>query len=65
MSQENVETVRHLTDAWNRGDLDGWLAGFAPEAELHTPAGSRIGGYIGGVRGWSGTGQKSTRTLRK
>jgi ketosteroid isomerase-like protein len=36
MSQENVENVRREIDAWNRDDLDGWLAGFAPEAELHT-----------------------------
>ena len=36
MSQENVEIVRRGIDAWNRGDLDEWLAGFAPEAELHT-----------------------------
>jgi ketosteroid isomerase-like protein len=36
MSQENVENVRRGIDAWNRDDLDGWLAGFAPEAELHT-----------------------------
>jgi ketosteroid isomerase-like protein len=36
MSEENVENVRRSIDAWNRDDLDGWLAGFAPEAELHT-----------------------------
>jgi ketosteroid isomerase-like protein len=36
MSQENVENVSRGIDAWNRGDLDEWLAGFAPEAELHT-----------------------------
>jgi ketosteroid isomerase-like protein len=36
MSQENVENVRRGIDAWNRGDLDGWLAGFAPEGEFHT-----------------------------
>ena len=36
MSQENVENVRRGIDAWNRGDLDQWLAGFGPEAELHT-----------------------------
>jgi ketosteroid isomerase-like protein len=42
MSRENVENVRRGIDAWNRGDLDEWLGGFAPEAELHTPAGLRI-----------------------
>jgi ketosteroid isomerase-like protein len=36
MSRENVENVRRGIDAWNRGDLDEWLDGFAPEAELHT-----------------------------
>ncbi len=36
MSRENVENMRRGMDAWNRGDLDGWLAGFAPEGELHT-----------------------------
>ena len=52
-------------DAWNRGDLDGWLAGFAPEAEWHTTglfadrgrlsraggAGAVLGGSPGGHRG--------------
>jgi ketosteroid isomerase-like protein len=38
MSQENVENTRRGIDAWNRSDLDGWLAGIAPEAELHTTA---------------------------
>ena len=36
MSQENVENVRRGIDAWNRGDLDEWLTGFAAEAEFHT-----------------------------
>jgi ketosteroid isomerase-like protein len=36
MSQENVDIVRHWIDAGNRADLDGWLSGFAPEAEWHT-----------------------------
>jgi hypothetical protein len=32
MSQENVEIVRRGIDAWNRADLDDWLAAFTPEA---------------------------------
>jgi len=36
MSQENVENMRRVIDAWNRGDRDEWLAGFAPAAEWHT-----------------------------
>src|SRR4051812_44476649 len=35
MSQENIETVRAVNAALNSGDLDGALAGFAPDAELH------------------------------
>jgi ketosteroid isomerase-like protein len=34
--RENVETLRRGFDAFNRGDLDEWLSGFAPVAELHT-----------------------------
>jgi ketosteroid isomerase-like protein len=36
MSRENVENMRRAIDAWNWGDRDVWLAGFAPEAEWHT-----------------------------
>jgi ketosteroid isomerase-like protein len=36
MSEENVENMRRVIAAWNRGDRDEWLAGFAPEAEWHT-----------------------------
>jgi hypothetical protein len=36
MSQENVELARRWIDAGNRADLDGWLSGFAPDAEWHT-----------------------------
>jgi ketosteroid isomerase-like protein len=35
VSRENVETVKRATDAFNRGDLDAFLANFAPEAEWH------------------------------
>jgi ketosteroid isomerase-like protein len=33
MSQENVEIVRRLVDAWNRQDLEALLAFADPEAE--------------------------------
>ena len=33
MSQENVEIVKAAFEAWNRGDLDGWLAEADPEIE--------------------------------
>jgi ketosteroid isomerase-like protein len=31
MSEENVEVVRKLSDAFNRGDLDAWLGLLSPE----------------------------------
>jgi ketosteroid isomerase-like protein len=31
MSQENVEIVRKVIDAFNRGDLDAWLGFLSPE----------------------------------
>ena len=34
MSPENVEVVRRSTEAYNRGDLDGMLADWAPDAVL-------------------------------
>jgi ketosteroid isomerase-like protein len=33
MSQENVEVVRHAYEAYNRGDLQGMVADFAPTFE--------------------------------
>jgi ketosteroid isomerase-like protein len=33
MSQENVESFKRGTVAWNRGDYDAWIDGFAPELE--------------------------------
>jgi ketosteroid isomerase-like protein len=34
MSEENVEIVRRATDAYNRGDIDGTLESWAPDAVL-------------------------------
>ena len=34
MSEENVENVQRGTDAYNRGDIDGMLEGWAPNAVL-------------------------------
>jgi ketosteroid isomerase-like protein len=33
MSSANVETVRKSLDAWNRGDVDGWLHGSHSDIE--------------------------------
>lgn len=39
MSQKNVELVRKMYDAFNRGDLDALIEGFSPDAEQVTPFG--------------------------
>jgi ketosteroid isomerase-like protein len=36
MSQENVEIARRAYDAWNRDDLDAFLAELDPEVVWHT-----------------------------
>ena len=46
MSQENVEIVRRGTDAYNRGDLDGLLENWAPDAVVDW---SRSRGFDAGV----------------
>jgi ketosteroid isomerase-like protein len=46
MSQENVEIVRRNTDAYNRGDLDGLLENWAPDAVVDW---SRSRGFDAGV----------------
>jgi ketosteroid isomerase-like protein len=35
MSQENVEVVKAAFEAYNRGDLDAWLAEADPDIEWH------------------------------
>jgi len=39
MSQENVELVRRSFDAWNVGDLAGWISMHHPEVEVVPPEG--------------------------
>jgi ketosteroid isomerase-like protein len=46
MSQENVEIVRRGFDAYNRGDLDGLLERWAPDAVVDW---SRSRGFDAGV----------------
>lgn len=36
VSAENLETVRRGYAAWNRGDIDGWLATLDPAVEFTT-----------------------------
>ena len=37
MSQENVEIVRRMVEAFNRGDVDGVTASFGEQCALHEP----------------------------
>jgi hypothetical protein len=48
MSQENVETVRRLIEAFNRRDFDAMLETSDPEIEVVT----LIGGTYRGHTGW-------------
>ena len=38
MSQENVEIVRRMYEAFNRGDFEGSTQTLHPAAELHQPS---------------------------
>ena len=46
MSQENVEIVRRMNEAWNGRDHGAWLAAYSPEAEIDW---SRSRGPLRGV----------------
>ena len=37
MSEENVEIVRRMVEAFNRGDVDAVIATFGEQCELHEP----------------------------
>jgi uncharacterized protein len=50
MSQENVELVREVYEAWNRDDFDAWLSCQDPAIEWHTGF-APIGGVYRGVEG--------------
>ena len=39
MSQENVEVIRRGYELLNKWDIDAWLEGFHPDAEVHDLAG--------------------------
>ena len=44
MSQENVEVVRELAEAWRRDDRDAWLAAWGEAAEFY-PLRSQLEGH--------------------
>ena len=46
MSQENVEVVRSIMDAHERGDFDAVFAGYDPEIEWHlSPVFARVSDF--------------------
>jgi ketosteroid isomerase-like protein len=49
MSEENVEIVRRVMDAWNRRDLGAAAALVEPEVEVEVSIGSPIDGTYHGV----------------
>ncbi len=60
MSQENVEIVRRVYEAWNRDDLDAVLLFIHPDFELRQPPDLFLGvesAYCGhaGLRAWWAT----------
>lgn len=57
MSQDNVETVRRVLDAWNRGDREGWLAPSHPDVEWSSAIARELEG--------AGTAAKGHDALRR
>ena len=49
MSQENMEIVRAVWDAWNRGDWDEWRSYLSPDLEFDSS--SALGEWRGVARG--------------
>jgi len=54
MSSANVEAVRASMDAWNRGDVDGWLEPSHPEIEWRSDVVRRVEGSDTVYRGRDG-----------
>jgi ketosteroid isomerase-like protein len=44
MSQENLETVRRAVEAWNRGDMEAYVAFFHPDCEWFSAVARQIEG---------------------
>ena len=54
MSSDNVEAVRASMDAWNRGDVEGWLEPSHPEIEWRSDVVRRVEGSDTVYRGRDG-----------
>ena len=65
MSQENVEIVRQVYEAFNRGDWDAVYRDFAGDAEMTTPSRGLDAGMFRGVRKVRRTGRTSLDHMRR
>jgi len=57
MSEENVEIARRAIDAWNRDDLDAFLAEIHPDVVWHTAIEGTVEGEDTEFRGHDGVRQ--------
>ena len=57
MSEENVEAVRRVVEAWNADDLDAYLADLDPEVEWHPSIEPALEGGETTYRGHDGAGK--------
>ena len=64
MSQENVEIVRRVSDAYNRGDVGAMLDELHPEVEWHPWLQLQFGGGATVYRGHQGV-QRGIRELEE
>jgi ketosteroid isomerase-like protein len=51
MSQENVEIAQRAVAAWNRGDVEGYLACFHPDCEWYSAVAGKFEGEEAVYRG--------------
>ena len=65
MSQENVEIVRQVYEAFNRGDWGAVYRDFHPDAEMTTPPRGLDAGIFGGVKRARRTGRTSFDHMRR
>jgi ketosteroid isomerase-like protein len=52
MSQENVELVRRVNNAFNRGDFEAWLANADPDVRIRSSFTGQEYHGLEGAREW-------------
>ncbi len=61
MSEENVESLKRLVEAWNRDDFDAWIDQFDPQVEWFTLV-EVYRGHAGARKAWESL--KGTMQIR-